>query len=190
MSGSRDTTVRTWDIRTGKCMFTLNGHTDWIKCLVAEHDLLLSGSCDGRIKVWSLDTGQCSTTLHGHSGSVNDIQLWSSAGEVAAVSPKFITASADSTMKVWDTNYAGCYQTLQGHTDEVISCSPFLSNCVASASFDGNIRIWDPEQGKSTRTIAAHTHRITTMGVYDHIITTGSWDKTAKVCEFGLDFRV
>jgi WD40 repeat protein len=41
VSGSRDTTVRTWDIRTGKCMYTLSGHTDWVKCLVSEHDLLL-----------------------------------------------------------------------------------------------------------------------------------------------------
>lgn len=206
LSGSRDATVREWDVRTGKCIHTLTGHTDWVKCLAVDEDILISGSCDGRTKVWSLARGQCMATLLGgpHSGSVNSVQVWKPTAATTPTTPppppegvatttttKFITGSADSSLRVWDaSNNWECSQTLLGHTDEIVASSQFLSNCVASASFDGNIRIWEPDQGKSHRTIAAHTHRITSMKVHGSCILTASWDKTAKVCEFGLDFRV
>lgn len=41
ISGSRDSVVRMWDVRTGKCLHTMTGHTDWVKCLVVDGDLLL-----------------------------------------------------------------------------------------------------------------------------------------------------
>jgi WD40 repeat protein len=33
LSGSRDTTLKVWDARTLKCITTLSGHRDWIRCL-------------------------------------------------------------------------------------------------------------------------------------------------------------
>jgi len=191
ISGSRDTSIRVWDTRNGKYLHNLTGHSDWVKRVAMDGDLLVSGSCDGIVKVWSLESGQCTSTLQGHTGSVNAIQLWPTPEKERGSSqtPKFITASADSSLKVWDANYGGCYQTLLGHTDEVVDCRSFLSNCVASASFDGNIRIWDPEKGKPHRTIPVHSHRITCLEVNESSIITGSWDKTIKVCSFGLDFR-
>ncbi len=41
ISGSRDATVRSWDVRNGKCLHVMSGHTDWVKCLSLDEDLLL-----------------------------------------------------------------------------------------------------------------------------------------------------
>ena len=55
VSGSADKTVRVWDARTGACVHTLEGHTDYVLS-VAVHPLgtlLASGSEDNTLKLWS-----------------------------------------------------------------------------------------------------------------------------------------
>ena len=32
MSGSEDNTLKVWDIETGKCLATLKGHSDFVRC--------------------------------------------------------------------------------------------------------------------------------------------------------------
>lgn len=55
----------------------LDGHTDFVKCLlyVPAFDLLLSGSSDSHIKAWSLDTFKCLYTLKGHTRGVESMAL-------------------------------------------------------------------------------------------------------------------
>jgi len=191
ISGSRDTNIRIWDIRTSTSISILSGHSDWIKCLEWDNaDLLLSGSSDGRVKVWSLQTGECVKTLQSHSGSINSILLHSKVENDGSSAPKkFITASSDSTMKVWDSNYGESYNSLEGHTDEVMNVSKFINNLVVSGSFDGTVKLWDVDAGKCQRTLHNHSHRISSLRTFDSSIVTTSWDKTAKVCQFNLDFR-
>ncbi|GAM26350.1 hypothetical protein SAMD00019534_095250 [Acytostelium subglobosum LB1] len=186
ISGSRDTNIRVWDLRTMTTFKILSGHTDWVKCLQYDNaDVLLSGCCDGKVKVWSLESGECLRTLQGHSGSINSL-LHHKKGDVN----KFVTASADSTIQVWDSNNGVESATLTGHNDEVMGVENFINNLVVSGSFDGTVKLWDVDTGKSHRTIHNHTNRISTLKTYESIIATASWDKTAKACIFGLDFRI
>ena len=32
VSGSSDNTLKVWDVATGKCVATLQGHSDWVRC--------------------------------------------------------------------------------------------------------------------------------------------------------------
>jgi tricorn protease-like protein len=138
VSGSKDNTIKIWDLGTGQCLRTLTGHTDivWSVALTPDGTKIVSGSDDKTIKVWDLKTGALLRTLTGHTGPVESV----------AVSPdgsKIASGSGDETLKVWDLNTGALLGTLTGHPDEVNSVavtrdgSKIVSGCV-----DGTIDVW------------------------------------------------
>ncbi len=59
VSGSGDSTIKVWEIATGKEIRTLSGHQAWVTALAVTGDgqYLVSGSGDSTIKVWEIATG-------------------------------------------------------------------------------------------------------------------------------------
>ena len=72
VSGSNDKTLKVWDVATGKCVATLEGHSSDVYCVAVFPDgrRVVSGSDDKTLKVWDLATGECVATLEGHSNLV------------------------------------------------------------------------------------------------------------------------
>ncbi len=64
-SGSRDLTARLWDINNGKCVHTLEGHTNSVRSVTFSPDgkTLGSYSMDETTKLWDIKTGECLKTL-------------------------------------------------------------------------------------------------------------------------------
>jgi WD40 repeat protein len=64
-SGSGDSNVRLWDVATGECLKTLQGHTKGVRSVAFSPDgrTLASGSEDETIKLWDVNTGECLRTL-------------------------------------------------------------------------------------------------------------------------------
>ena len=55
VSGSRDKTLRVWDVTEGLCLQTMRGHTGWVNCVgVLPDGRVVSGSRDKTLKVWGL----------------------------------------------------------------------------------------------------------------------------------------
>jgi WD repeat-containing protein 48 len=71
-SGGPENVVRIWDIKTGKSITKLVGHTDNVRdILISEDgDTVMSASSDQTVKIWSLTAGRCSNTLTMHNDSV------------------------------------------------------------------------------------------------------------------------
>jgi len=55
-TGSCDGSIKLWDIETGRCKYTFEGHTNWVLMLAFSPDgkTISSGSNDGTIKLWNI----------------------------------------------------------------------------------------------------------------------------------------
>src|SRR5690606_3982208 len=75
ITGALDSTMKVWDVKTGKCVRTLFGHVEGVWGLAADSLRLISGAEDRMVKVWDVKTGKCRRTITGHSGPVTCVGL-------------------------------------------------------------------------------------------------------------------
>ena len=139
VSGSTDKTLKVWDVATGECVATLEGHSNSIYCVAIFSDgrRIISGSGDGNLKLWgvapvSVDLSKPAKLrgkLNGHSGNVYCV----------AISPdgrRNVSGSHDKTLKVWDVATGKCVATLEGHSSRVccgVHCT-FVIMCLRCRS--------------------------------------------------------
>lgn len=67
-SGSRDKSIKIWDVSTGLCVLTLTGHDNWVRGLVFHPGgkYLLSAADDKTLRIWDLRHRRCLKTLEAH----------------------------------------------------------------------------------------------------------------------------
>lgn len=75
VSGSRDTTLRVWDVSTGRCEHVLTGHVAAVRCVQYDGRRVVSGGYDYMVKVWDPETEVCLHTLQGHTNRVYSLQV-------------------------------------------------------------------------------------------------------------------
>ena len=75
MSGSRDATLRMWDIDNGQCLHVLMGHVAAVRCVQYDGRRVVSGAYDYMVKVWDPETETCLHTLQGHTNRVYSLQV-------------------------------------------------------------------------------------------------------------------
>ena len=53
-SGSDDKTAKLWNVNTGECVRTLEGHSDWVRSVSFSPDgtRVASGSFDTTVRIW------------------------------------------------------------------------------------------------------------------------------------------
>jgi WD40 repeat protein len=79
VSGSRDRTVRVWDLVGGRCTAALEGHPGWVSSvsLSADGRTAVSGPYDRTVRVWDLALSRCTAT---HTeGSEEAHRAWAKA---------------------------------------------------------------------------------------------------------------
>lgn len=75
LSGSRDKTIKMWDVGTGLCLFTLVGHDNWVRGLVFHPGgkFILSASDDKTIRTWDIKNKRNQKTLNAHQHFVTSL---------------------------------------------------------------------------------------------------------------------
>ncbi|KAG9063807.1 hypothetical protein KI688_003919 [Linnemannia hyalina] len=183
ISGSRDTTIKIWDIRSGECVRTYSGHTASVLCLQYDDTRIVSGSSDTSILVWDLETGQILQRLNGHIDSVLSVRF-----EKDIV----VSCSKDRSVKIWKISSGQLLRTLRGHraavnavqfSPESAAPSPFRGNprLVVSASGDKTIKVWSFETGECLRTLEGHARGIACIQFEGNVVVSGSSDQSIKI---------
>jgi len=179
VSGSADNTVKLWDIKTGKLINTLEGHTAFVNSVAFSPvgNILASGSDDNTFKLWDIKTGKLINTLEGHNNDVNSV-AFSPDGEILA------SGSNDNTIKLWDIKTGKLIKTLKGNNWYVTSVafSPD-GDILASGSWDTTIKLWDIKTGKLIKTLKGHNWYVTSVAFSPDgdILASGSRDWTIKL---------
>lgn len=75
LTSALDSTIRLWDVHSGKCIRKFFGHVEGVWALAADTLRLVSGAEDRMVKVWDPRTGKCERTFTGHAGPVTCIGL-------------------------------------------------------------------------------------------------------------------
>ncbi|KAG2175924.1 hypothetical protein INT44_000402 [Umbelopsis vinacea] len=171
VSGSRDHTVKVWDMQTGACIRTLRQHTASVLCLQYDHRFIISGSSDKTIKQWDINTGELVRSLNGHTESVLNLRFDENY---------IVSCSKDRTVRVWSVHTGAVLRRLVGHRAAVNACQ-FKDNLIISASGDRTIKLWDLETGVCLRTFDSHSRGIACVQFDGKIIVSGSSDQTIKV---------
>ncbi|MEH1825288.1 MAG: serine/threonine-protein kinase [Nostoc sp.] len=178
-SSGDNSTIKLWNLATGKQISSLNGHFQQVNVVVISPDgkILVSASDDNTIKIWNLTTRKQIRTLMGHSDSVHALAI-------SADSETLVTGSDDNTIKIWDLATGEQIRTLAGHTFWVrsVSISPD-SVIMASGSFDKTIKIWNLTKGYPIRTLEGNFQTITTVAISPDgkTLASGSRDRTIKL---------
>ncbi|KAL6068459.1 WD repeat-containing protein 6 [Balamuthia mandrillaris] len=74
-SGSKDFSIRGWNLKEGTADVILTGHTGQVNCLLAWGDQLYSGSSDKTIRVWR-ESGECLRVIEGPRSGVFCLKVW------------------------------------------------------------------------------------------------------------------
>ncbi len=179
-SGSRDTTIKIWEVATGKQLRTLTGYYP-VNSVVYSPDgrYLAGGSWNDTIKIWEVATGKELRNLTGYYLPVNSV-VYSPDGRYLA------SGSRDKTIKIWEVATGKQLRTLTGHSDWVLSVaySPD-GRYLASGSYDNTIKIWEVATGKELRTLTGHSSGVHSV-VYSpdgRYLASGGDDKTIKIWE-------
>ncbi len=192
VSGSRDKTVRVWDI-TGAERRVLEGHLSPVSAVAFSPDgrLIVSGARDSTVRVWDAATGAERRVLEAFL-RWDDPVAFSPDGQL------IVSGSSDGTARVWDaaTGVERC--ALKGYWGSVkaVAFSPD-SRLIVSGSGDETVRVWDAATGAQQHIFILDTvlrylrfsscgqHLVTDRGVLrlpssncqssPHIFATKSW---------------
>ena len=78
LSGSRDKTLRLWDLRTGsRCVRIMEGHElgVWSVDMDGHCRTAVSGSGDKTVKLWDLGSGRCTESYEDHTDEIRDVVM-------------------------------------------------------------------------------------------------------------------
>ncbi|XP_051141887.1 COMPASS-like H3K4 histone methylase component WDR5B [Andrographis paniculata] len=155
-SASDDRTVRIWNARTGDCVKTLKGHTDFVFCVNfnPQSNLIASGSFDDTVRVWDVKTGKAVHVIPAHSMPVTSVHFNRDGSLI-------VSGSRDGTCKIWDTSSGSLLKTLIDDAVPV-SFAKFSPNgkFILVSTLDDNLRLWNYSTGKFIKFYTGHVNKV------------------------------
>ena len=146
-SGSKDKTVRLWDLTSKDEWVTLRGHTGWTNILAfsPNGEMLASGSTDKTVQLWDTTTGELLATLIGHVNGITAL-AFSPDGKT------LVSSSTDGSVRFWQTATGAPIDNLiTGHIQSMKAATFFQeSSTLASVAFNGVITFWDVETSQKS----------------------------------------
>jgi len=161
--------LKVWDVKTGKQISTIAGHTEWIQSAAISKDGKWVVSSDKSINLWNFNS-KLQTPIVTEMDKISCIAI-SKTG-------KFMVAATDTVLSIWDNvqdsvkTHISSSQVLSGHTKKVTGCC-FSSDekYVISSSEDKTVKVWLVESGEEVYHLIGHIKAVTCVAASP----TGNW---------------
>jgi WD40 repeat protein len=187
VTGSRDKTLRVWEVASGKEALKIKDLPANAVALAASADgtklITTAGKWNkekmqwiGEINLYDAKIGKLLATIKGHSEAIKAVAL-------SPDGTRLVTASDDGTAKLWDLTGKELF-TLNGHTAAVIAvaCDP-SGKLIATGSEDKTVKVWNAETGKEERTLKGPSRFVSCVAFSPDAkyLAAGSWDGTVTL---------
>lgn len=190
-----------WEVATGYCIRTYNGHSEWVRSISMHYEgqYFASASNDETVAVWALDTNTPMAILQGHEHVVECVAFANeNASKVLsetfegdqnrAKPPLYLSSgSRDKKILIWEVWGAVQLLKISGHDNWIRDLAFHPSGeYLYSSSDDKTIRVWELNSGRCKKKLMdAHGHFVTCLALNPRfpILASGSVDKVVKLWE-------
>lgn len=148
ITAARDSTIKTWDVQTGRGYQTMFGHSDWIHAVCTTmNDRTAYSASDSCIKIWDVYSGACLGTLTQQSGPIYSL--------CTSPNNKYLySGNAHGIIVEWNIPEGSISRKFKGHISSIrsLDITPD-SNYLVSASNDRQLKVWDITKGECVATL-------------------------------------
>ena len=158
--------LRLWEVETGLCLRTFEGHTDIIYsvCLSGDGRYALSGSSDkvhALFAFWDVESGRCLRTFE------TPAESWQDSPACLTPDGRYaLSGDSGGKLTLWDVGTArwlrtlgmdNRLRTLRAHEGAVTAiCLSRDGGYALSGSWDNTVKLWDVGNGRCLRTFEGH----------------------------------
>jgi len=166
ISGSMDSHIRIWDLDTGACIRTLEGHTLLVGLLDLRDERLVSAAADSTLRIWDAESGRCRHVLMGHTGAITCFQH----------DERKIISGSEHTIRMWDANTGDCVRELLSDLSSVWQVRFNYRRCVSAVQREGITYV-------EVRCFFFQWCRFLICGLLS--VICGLWSDSSQILDFG-----
>ncbi|KAJ3813248.1 WD40 repeat-like protein [Lentinula aff. lateritia] len=172
-TGSRDKTVREWNLSTGLVERVISGiHLSSVLSICVHNGILASAGSDRKIVVWDLEKNKVVKVISDHEDSVLCVRF---------DDKRLVSCSKDRTVRTYLFPDLAPQFVLGAHRAAVNAVS-ISDTLIVSGSGDRSIRLWDANTGNLLRTFENHHSRgIASIDFKPPYVLSGSSDKHLRL---------
>jgi small GTP-binding protein len=179
LTGAKDNTVRLWDVATGECLCTLEGHTQDVLSVAwrTEPRLAASGGYDQTIRLWDLESKSCLNVIKTPHGSARSL-VFSKDGKrlfIGTTTERLLVLDVESGrhMKDIEEGSVGSFCLAVTPDEQLV-----LSGCD-----DRRLRLWSAEARDYVNVLEGHTDNIRAVAwsADQQLALSGSEDCTVRL---------
>ncbi len=171
LTGSKDKTVRFWDVKTGKLLriFSADGEVRSVQ-FSKDSTQAIAGDSLGRLKVWDVQSGESVKDLDTGRGPITFLKVFSDNRRV-------VTSHEGNGLYLWDIKKGKLIHAFGGdgrHTNSRVSHEVIEAisaaiapdqNFVVGGYKNGAIKLWNVQTGKMVRKFKAHSGEISALAL-------------------------
>ncbi|WP_435972847.1 protein kinase domain-containing protein [Streptomyces sp. Qhu_M48] len=150
LTGEADGTLRLWDLSTGACLLTLNGHEGPVRSVDLSGMLAVSAGEDDTVRLWDLAEGRCMRVIPARAGEAG----FGLGGRVAVYS------DWNARSHVWDIREERIRGTLKAQGSYGLRSARVSPDgrwaLIADTGGQSTVRVWDLEDCTLRHVLTGH----------------------------------